>query len=91
MRSWGQRERRWSIRRSLVNEGCGGGKEREPSSGRNHCIDGSDPCDRIRTVSAKHDGGHGEGGAEAVARTKEGKEENFSEGFSLEEASVLIG
>ena len=56
---------------------------REPSSGRNHCVDGSDPCDRIRTVSARNDGGHGEGGAEAVARTREGKEENFSEGLSL--------
>jgi hypothetical protein len=48
-------------------------------AGRNesHTVVGSTAYDRIRTVSARNDGGHGEGGAEAVAQTKEGKEETF--------------
>ena len=65
-------------------------REREPPSGRNHCIDGSNPGDLIRTLSTRNDGGHDEGEAGAVVR-REGRMKTFSEGVSLEEANVSIG
>ena len=65
-------------------------REREPPSGQNHCFDGSNPGDLIRTLSMRNDGGHDEGEAGAVMQRK-GMVKTFSEGVSLEEASVLIG
>ena len=65
-------------------------EKREPSSGWNRCVDGSNWCKRIHTLGLRYDGGHGEGGAGEGARTK-GNGETFLEGVSQEEASVLIG
>ena len=45
-------------------------EEREPPSGRNHCIDGSNLSDLIRTLSARNDGGHGGGGEDSHANLK---------------------
>ena len=58
-------------------------EEREPSSGRNHCIDGSNLSDLIRTLGARNDGGHG--GEDSRASLK-----LFLEGVSLEEGSVSM-
>ena len=58
---------------------CAG--EREPPSGRNRCIDGSDWCDLICTLGARNDGGHGEGEAGTVARTK-GTDKIFLRAFA---------
>jgi hypothetical protein len=65
-------------------------EEQEPSSYRSCCIDGSNLCDRIRTLGVGNDGGHCGGWAGVVARTK-GTGETFSEGVSLMDASVSIG
>ena len=46
--------------------------------------------DLIHTLGARIDGGHGGGAAGALAQA-EGMVKTFSEGGSLEEASVLIG
>ena len=46
--------------------------------------------DRIRTLGAREDGGHGEEEAGAFAQA-EGDGEKFSKGISLEEASISIG
>jgi hypothetical protein len=56
--------------------------ERYPGRGRFHIRAGrneSHPAvgTAIHTLGARNDGGHGEGGAGAVARTKEGKEKTF--------------
>ena len=66
------------------------GREQELPSGQNRCIDGSNPGDRIRTLSARNDRRHAEGEAGTIARRK-GMMETFSKGVSLEEASVSIG
>ena len=45
------------------NAGCGRfhihTEEREPSNGRNHCIDGLNLGDLIRTLGMRNDKGHG--------------------------------
>jgi hypothetical protein len=51
-------------------------REQEPSSGRNHCINGSNPSDLIRTLGARIDGGHDGEEARAVAQAK-GNSEYF--------------
>ena len=43
-------------------------EEREPPSGRNHCIDGSNLSDLIRTLGARNDGGHGGQGEDSCAK-----------------------
>jgi len=65
-------------------------EEREPSIDRSLCIDGSNLCNRIRTLGAGNDGGHCGGWAGVVARMK-GNNENFFGGISLTNAIVLIG
>jgi hypothetical protein len=47
-------------------------EEQEPSSGRNHCIDGSNRCNLIHTLGMRNDEGHGEG--RARDHTDEGKQ-----------------
>ena len=59
-------------------------EEREPSSGQNHCIDGSNLCNLIHTLGMRNEVEE----AGMVVLT-EGSSGTFSEGVSLEETSVL--